>query len=743
MNPNVKLTLRKEIRDFLRDKRTLFTMAFLPLVLYPLLLIVFVVVISDPEEIPYRLAVVYEFDRDKAPDTFVIERLEALLLPTSENDTVQNGGEISTDNETDQPPPPSAPPLFAKVYWNVGPEAAKRLLERGRIDAVLVLPQGFATEPWYGPERRPRVYHRPTDEESIEARRRLVTVLASVRRELIERRVETLDDAVLTHLLETEVIEEPSMGFTSAESRSIRSAKELSRMLIFLVLTMALTGAFYPAIDTVAGEKERGTLETLLTSPASRFEIVIGKYLAVFTISVATALINVIAMAGTLLIVSRLQAQAMPGAADPGRLLAMALRLAPIVLVILVPVAALFGALALAASAHARSSREAQYYFAPLFLVVMPLSLVALVPTIELTPIKALIPVGGASLLFRELFAKAVDPAYPEPWPWLSAVVVFASTALYALLVLRWTRGLFEDEEVLFRESGQRTLRAMVLKKYNVTTGLPTAGQAVFLVLAALAGQFFIGDLALARPVIGHLVTMFVLFVGLTLVACRASKLDTVKTLRLRPPRAVDLLLGLGLLIALLSPLTELGGLLTHEGMGPEVERYRRQIEAMFFQGIDPWISLVLIAAVPGLCEEVLFRGYVLSGFLSKRRAAWLAIVLTGAIFAAVHLQWYGFGVRFVLGAALAGVTLASRSLWPAVAMHALFNARAVLTLTADRSPTHPLGRAGQWLMETAPVWFEPQTMDAAWVRWTTLAVSLAATVAIGYALAIRGREDG
>ena len=69
-----------------------------------------------------------------------------------------------------------------------------------------------------------------------------------------------------------------------------------SRLFPFLLVIMALTGAFYPAVDLCAGEKERGTMETLLISPASRSEIVMGKFLTVMLASVMTALLNLVSM---------------------------------------------------------------------------------------------------------------------------------------------------------------------------------------------------------------------------------------------------------------------------------------------------------------------------------------------------------------------------------------------------------------------------------------------------------------
>ena len=72
-----------------------------------------------------------------------------------------------------------------------------------------------------------------------------------------------------------------------------------SKVLPFVLFIWALTGAFYPAVDLCAGEKERGTMETLLISPARREEIVWGKFLTIWVFSGATALLNLASMGAT------------------------------------------------------------------------------------------------------------------------------------------------------------------------------------------------------------------------------------------------------------------------------------------------------------------------------------------------------------------------------------------------------------------------------------------------------------
>ena len=135
---------------------------------------------------------------------------------------------------------------------------------------------------------------------------------------------------------------------------SQREAAMWSKILPFVLLIWALTGAFYPAIDLCAGEKERGTLETLLSSPAERSEIVAGKMLTVMLFSMATSILNLVSMGFTgLIVMGRIGAL--------GKALGGGLGLPPWsavvwMLLALVPVAALFSALA----SHWPWSRGAQ-----------------------------------------------------------------------------------------------------------------------------------------------------------------------------------------------------------------------------------------------------------------------------------------------------------------------------------------------------------------------------------------------
>jgi sodium transport system permease protein len=149
-------------------------------------------------------------------------------------------------------------------------------------------------------------------------------------------------------------------------SPSGRNSALWSKILPFVLVVWALTGAFYPAVDLCAGEKERGTLETLLCSPAERKEIVWGKLLTVSVFSIATSMLNLISLTMTgALVVSRIQL--------PGPMAAAVSMGAPPLMAIvwlfvaLLPLSALFSALALGGNqfGHRPGARDGRDDVAP------------------------------------------------------------------------------------------------------------------------------------------------------------------------------------------------------------------------------------------------------------------------------------------------------------------------------------------------------------------------------------------
>ena len=271
---------------------------------------------------------------------------------------------------------------------------------------------------------------------------------------------------------------------TDVAKESSRRAAAWSKILPFIVLIWALTGAFYPAIDLCAGEKERGTLETLLCSPAQRSEIVWGKLLTIMLFSMATSVFNLVCMALTsVFVISRITQM-------EGGLAAAPIGIPPWtalgwLLLALVPIAALFSALALAIAAFARSSKEGQYYLMPLLLITLPLMMLPLLPTAELDLGTSLIPVTGVMLLLRALIEEQYLAALRY------AVPVIGVTCLCCLLAIRWAIGQFSDESVLFRESERWGLGLWLKHVVRDRGETPSVAEAVLCGVLILLIRFF------------------------------------------------------------------------------------------------------------------------------------------------------------------------------------------------------------------------------------------------------------
>src|SRR5208282_2792338 len=183
----------------------------------------------------------------------------------------------------------------------------------------------------------------------------------------------------------------------------------LARVFPFMLVLWSLTGALYPAVDLCAGEKERGTMETLLISPAGREEIVWGKFLTIWVFSAGTALLNLLSMGLT---TWSFAGQLPRVEFTTGGLLWCVL--------LLLPLSAFFSAVCLAIGAYARSTKEGQYYLMPLFLVTMPLIFLTLAPGVELNSFYSMVPVTGVALLMQRLLTA---PGFDQPWFYFASVM--------------------------------------------------------------------------------------------------------------------------------------------------------------------------------------------------------------------------------------------------------------------------------------------------------------------------------
>jgi sodium transport system permease protein len=470
----VRLIWHRELRDLLRDRRWLFMLLGLPVLLYPvfgLVGFVFALTMLD-QEIRLGVAGLENLPRPTSagPVGPSAEFAWLTALPACGGDGVSAitgaAGQVLAlrpmaaypplvvkmgdayrfvESDADGPPDVFKPPSIVPL-----PSADPGPLDAKKVDAMLIVPADFREQLARGEVAYVEILARDADELSKLAGRRVTGILrqyrAVVRQTKLSRAgLSPTFDQVLT-------IRDPDERKPRLERTTDELRDALVRFFPFMLVMWSLAGALYPAIDLCAGEKERGTMETLLISPASRVEIVAGKFLAVWTLATVTAWWNLLWMGG--------------GSLVGGYFLGLSLVRLDGVLwcaVLATPLAALFSALCLAVGAYARSTKEGQYYLLPIFLGTMPLVLFSLTPGIELTLKTSLIPVTGLCLLLQRL----IFPP-PEGTPWIYFVPVLFSLSICIALALRWAVRQFQREDVLFREGdrpGWRIrLRAMFPK---------------------------------------------------------------------------------------------------------------------------------------------------------------------------------------------------------------------------------------------------------------------------------------
>jgi sodium transport system permease protein len=314
------------------------------------------------------------------------------------------------------------------------PEAIKQAIDDDLIKFALVIPPGF--------------------DQALAAHRQVAVALHynnAVAVDLTRKRVNAVIEAHNAALRETALT---AMKMSKAELRFALNPIKLQEMstagkrermgavvggfLPYILIMVCLMAAMYPAIDLGAGEKERGTLETLLLAPIPRSQIVMGKFLVLFTVGLFSALLMVASL-GLLLAVF---ANRLEGG------LALLVRTVgfgdlAMVALMLMPTAAIFAAILLAISIYAKSYKEATGMVSPLMMLVIAPIAVAMLPGVELNWFWSMVPLTNVSLAMKELVKGTMD--------YRMFAAILLSTSLIAAALLAWCRWWFDREEVLFR----------------------------------------------------------------------------------------------------------------------------------------------------------------------------------------------------------------------------------------------------------------------------------------------------
>jgi sodium transport system permease protein len=702
----IRLVWLRELRDQLRDRRTLFMVLVLPLVLYPVLGFAVLKFAMGFAERPSVIGVVGSPGRSQdfpernprqAGLSFVPEL--AWLSATSANNLPGAAVLAAAGHEQLDYPlllrggrfvvfEPKTPLERLTVLYSQAQlrivwlnRLNTELLKDKDVDLLLAAPDYFFSRLEAGEDQKTleppplELLLRPDDDHSKQARGRLQPLLDSWKRELIKVRVAR--KSLPSFFDDPFQIKEP---YSSKGGTRFEGVVDLMvRIFPFMLVMWSLAGALYPAVDLCAGEKERGTMETLLITPAGREEIVLGKFLTIWVFSAASALFNLLSMGAT---TWQFGAQFMHGSLPIGALLWS--------VVLVLPLSALFSAISLAIGAYARSSKEGQYYLMPLFLITMPLIFLTLAPGVELNPFYSLIPVTGVALLMQRLMT-ATSLAQV---PWLYFVPVLAPVALYSWLALKWAILQFQREEVLFREAERIDMRLWLRKLFHEKEALPTTSQAFFCFAMIFCLRWLSVGLGSQFVQTVHAgITMLAFVATPALLMAMMLNLRPREALRLRWPKARELGLAAFLAVLLLPPLA--AGTVAIFKYFPHMTRLLEERQPLLHElrslheGLEldqNFLPLLLsFALLPAICEEIAFRGFILTG-LERRFRPRAAVVVCSFLFALSHMNVFQFVPTFFLGIVLGLLTIRSKSLLPAMLFHFLHDSVLLVSIHVARA---------------------------------------------------------
>jgi sodium transport system permease protein len=413
---------------------------------------------------------------------------------------------------------------------------------------------------------------------------------------------------------------------------------------------MVLLGAFYPAIDVTAGERERGTLETVLCSPIRRFDLMLGKVLAVATLAALTGVLNLGSMAITLMQVLRLAAHNVVLDVPWGNALLSSL--------VIVPAALLFAAAFVALGATARTFKEAQTLLLPAYFLTLAPAMAGAIGEYQLAGLAAWVPGMNMTLLARDLLVGRAT--------WAGALQTIASTVLLGTMALAAAARIYDSEN--FVDPPSRRLREAA----GVAPATSAGDALVLFALAFLLLYFVFLPIEQHHLAAGLLLAEWLGLFGLVFLYARLSGHKLAATIGLARPSARAVL---GAVLVGGSAWAAVAIFSDWLLPAPKhlLEELRRSVFSLESSHGLP-LTLVLMAASPAICEEALFRGPILRGLRTRLSPA-AAAVGSGILFGLFHLDLYRLIPTTVLGTLLGFIALGSGSIVPAMLAHFCNNA--------------------------------------------------------------------
>lgn len=621
MNPKIiKSLYKKEILDVLRDKKTVVMMLVVPLVLYPLVVILSLQLMSgitkNITKSTYRICLDFEDDGSLSKRFLNVQDAEYSFEIVECEDPVAG-------------------------------------IQKEKVDAVI-------KKNMSGNKQVFTVTYMSSVNKSSYAVNMIESVLNKYSSDI------TKDILTANGLSADDVLQPIKIDFVDISTGEETAGNLLGTLIPFMLIMSLLMGTMYPAIDTTAGEKERGTLETLITLPVSNQELIMSKFLAVATIGIVSAVLNLISMGGV-------------GAYMYGMLSSVMntngkvnlTRFVPAICIGILCVfafAIFISAISMCVCAMANSYKEANNYLTPLTLVVMFASFISFIPNVVLDIKTAVIPVANVCLLIKDLLAFKYNIS-------MIGLVLFVNAAYGFIAVLILSR-IYNSEAIIFGENG--AFLQIFEKRSNLKKGgVPALSDCMLVIIVLAMLVIYAGSVMQLKLGMAGLFFTQLIIAGIPLFAVIYTKKDMRTTFKLKACGGRYFLGGAcialgGVFLGII--LSEISGVIFKDSA-------KTAADAMAgFDVATPVIGIIVMAVAPAICEELMFRGYVLST-MSARYKKSTAIIVSACIFGVYHMSASKFLATAFLGGLICYVATSAGSILPGMLMHFINNLIASISL--------------------------------------------------------------
>ncbi|HEY0981581.1 ABC transporter permease subunit/CPBP intramembrane protease [Schlesneria sp.] len=637
---------QKELREILRDRRTIITLVGMPLLIYPLLGVTFQKLLftqaAKKNATEYRVAFAAEKDA----------RIFRRLFDESEMLQSEQSGEVVPLNR--RPAGTIDDPIWQFMVSNDKSATVDvhALVADRTADVGVRLKEGGDEGPW-----KFELSYRAESPYSLDARRILEERMHLANEMLVLKRLREQNPPLklpVTTSLKPIATEESAAPFS------------IATLIPLILILMTVTGAVYPAIDLTAGERERGTMEALISAPVPRHELLFAKFIAVLTVALLTAVANLVSMVITAYAGGMEQLLFGSGG--------ITLRMLVLILGLLVVFAGFFASVILILTSFARSFKEAQAYLIPVMLVSLAPGVLCLLPGMEMTGWTSVTPLVNIVILARDIF----DGRVQSIW----VLTTLLSTVLYSAVALAAAARIFGTDAVLYGSEGNW---ADLIRRPRTRRPAASLSQAMFclavmfpafLILKGIPGRLFVQWIE--GRLIGNAVLTIALFAIGPLLLARWTGVDWRRGFRLKGAPAATYVATALLGLSLWPFAYELELQTIAPDQFQAMHELFQQIKAAL-DAVPLPVKLVTTALVPAICEELFFRGYLLTA-LRTGMSTVLAVLLSSCLFGLFHviamnsLMFERFVPTCFLGLILAWICVRTGSTYPGMLLHTLHN---------------------------------------------------------------------